>query len=991
MSELAEPLGRVLEATGYLRGGEPAASTVTILNGKDRRRRTFLPDVRWCGQANLNVYFKFAENPSNKEIGTWQQEVWNEGNVPLLWIVGPDSTALYNGFALPKRADNATENCLDTFHHGALNSSGLGEESPSGLTGLDARAGRLAMETGRFWEQESRVNRKSTVDRRLLQDMASLERVLVGAGLSIGNTQGLIGRSIFAKYLVDRGIITEERLREKCGRSALQDVFRDGVAAEKLFNWLSFEFNGDMFSSTDSIPDANHLQRVADFLDGDDMKTGQKSLFPYYFDLIPVELISAIYEQFVHSADAELQGTAAPQPDVYYTPIAAVSLVLDEVMQGLTGDETVLDITCGSGVFLVEALRRLTRSKAEKAGNNKPTRAMIREALYKQIYGVDISPAAVRIAAFSLYLAALELDPDPNQAPGMKFRPLVGKTLLVGDAHSIETTPEGKAALTAKTELKRFDVILGNPPWTYQGRHGTSARRERMPGRALSSRGVSFDFVDRAKDFAHDRTRFGVVVSAMPFFSRSARGRVAALNLVESLSPLTLINLSNHSSWLFPKANMPAMALIGRYRKQKADRMQLVQVPWSKTGPGSHTFEIAGGDVETLHLASWRRNPDLFKAAFFGKLHDHLLLEDLFEKQEPLKHRLAAFDTSLKMGLTFGNRAGDAGFLRELPLLKEGLQRLSMPKDLPIFGRERAEHPRQRKIYRAPLLVVQEFLRGGARPIVAVSEMDVVFTKAYFGVSFASRQADVAYLLAGILSSTFASWYFIMTGATFGLWKQRLLEGDVNALPTPDLNWALTTEPGIRITRLVRKLQGRPPRGGDWRALDEAVFDLYDLDEGERMVARDGLFRASWQWQEGRQESVAPAERVHLEGYAAAFVSKIDPWFHAASKRRIRAEIHEATRSDPLRLIRFVLEQHPPPSVIGVRPSDDLAHDVLAQISERLNISVEDDLTRFGELRLTDRDEVVIVKPSARRHWLAVNAFADARAVLEESFQGGPG
>ena len=44
---------------------------------------------------------------------------------------------------------------------------------------------------------------------------------------------------------------------------------------------------------------------------------------------------------------------------VFYTPLAAVSLVLDEVCDGLTGDETVLDLSCGSGVFLIEALRRL--------------------------------------------------------------------------------------------------------------------------------------------------------------------------------------------------------------------------------------------------------------------------------------------------------------------------------------------------------------------------------------------------------------------------------------------------------------------------------------------------------------------------------------------------------------------------------------------------------------------------------------------------------
>ena len=90
---------------------------------------------------------------------------------------------------------------------------------------------------------------------------------------------------------------------------------------------------------------------------------------------------------------------------------------------------------------------------------------------------MDISDAAVRVAAFSLYLAALELDPDPQPPHSLKFQPLIGKTLLVGDARSVERQAEGKAALTTPTGLKTFDLIVGNPPWSFKGtgRHGGQA------------------------------------------------------------------------------------------------------------------------------------------------------------------------------------------------------------------------------------------------------------------------------------------------------------------------------------------------------------------------------------------------------------------------------------------------------------------------------------------------------------------------------------
>jgi len=114
------------------------------------------------------------------------------------------------------------------------------------------------------------------------------------------------------------------------------------------------------------------LTRVAEFLEAVDPENGQLSFFPYQFDVIPVELISSIYEQFVH-AEPRPDGkrTEALRNGVHYTRLSAVSLILDEVMDGLSGRESVLDLTCGSGVFLVEALRRLVHRRMQ---GQAPTR-----------------------------------------------------------------------------------------------------------------------------------------------------------------------------------------------------------------------------------------------------------------------------------------------------------------------------------------------------------------------------------------------------------------------------------------------------------------------------------------------------------------------------------------------------------------------------------------------------------------------------------------
>ena len=741
------------------------------------------------------------------------------------------------------------------------------------------------------------------------------------------------------------------------------------------------------------------------------------SLFPYQFDVIPVELISAIYEQFVHSADSESNNRAptnarkegvyytplavhsadsesnnraptnARKEGVYYTPLAAVSLVLDEVFNGLTGDEHVLDLTCGSGVFLVEALRRLVYIKSD---GRPPSRETIRKTLYEQVYGVDKSKAAVRIAAFSLYLAALELDPDPQPPEALGFEPLEGRTLLVGDAREIERTHAGQRVLATEAGLKKFDVIVGNPPWTFKGKAGTAARRTAGSLVPRQPRGQSLDFVARAQDFAHKQTRFGMILSATPFFSRSSTGVDAARSVVEALAPVTLVNLSDLSGWLFQKANMPAVALLARHRDQRVDRMTLVQTFWSLTGERSHTFEVAPSGVTTLPIASWRRNAGLFKAAFLGCQHDLLLLDELWEKCECMEKRLGALGIRLRAGLILGNRSRDATFLTGLPFADRGIRHFCVPDDLPIFGDDRSERPRSRETYRAPILLVGQLMQESRpRPVAAVVEKDLVFTQRYFGASFAGARSEVAYLVAGILGSALASWYFLMTGSTFGLWVQRLELGDVITMPMPDLNGAVESEAGIRIIQLARTFHIETLDDHDLESLDDAVFDLYELNESDRIIVRDGLFRASWQWKTGREKSAEPANEHHLSDYAQTFVLSIDTWLYAANERRLRAEVYESDPTDSLRAVRFVLEDHPPPSTIEVVRPDGPLREGLARIGTRLKVPLASELTGLRELRVHGRKEVVIIKPAARRLWLGVAAMDDARAVLMESFTGG--
>ena len=837
------------------------------------------------------------------------------------------------------------------------------------------------------------------MDRQLLADLRMLERDLRSEKLDDHSAQGLIGRSIFTQYLIDREIVTRKRLERDYGHSNLAGILRDRRATKRLFDWLRQTFNGDMFPSEDApLPDTCHLEQVADFLDAVDPATGQLSLFPYQFDVIPVELISSVYEQFAQPTQSSGKTAFENQPgraskgagsetDVFYTRLSLVSLVLDETMDGLTGNETVLDLSCGSGVFLVEALRRLV---ALRSGAVAPTRKTIRTTLHQQICGVDISEAAVRIAAFSLYLAALELDPNPRPPHALKFKPLIGKTLIASDAWRIDQTSCRHTALTEQGELRKFDVIVGNPPWSYPGKKVRAERRHANKTNEIRSpRGVSLDFVNQARKFASNETRFGLVLSAVPFFSQSQTGLAVSYELIERLSPVTLVNLSHHSNWLFPRGNLPAVVLIAKRQQANQFDITAVQVPWSPSGARTQTFEIARDDVTTLSLSDWQEKPELLKATFFGSQRDLALLDRLTSRYSPLDHQLDRLSAKLRAGLKFGNRSRDSRFLHGLPwLTKNDIQPFSVPRDLPSFADERAQRPRTLSNYRKPLLLVREFLKSEGRLVTAVSNRDLVFSDAFFGAALPTARPAAAYMLAAILSSSLASWFFLMTGSTFGLWMQRVLLRDIERMPVPDIDMSLDSKCGQRLSGLAQKLRQAPSASGFWKELDEAVFDLYSLDASERVVARDGLLRAKWQWEAGRVQSASAADTErHVLPYAQTFLTTMDAWFSATSRHRMRGEVFRLPVGAPLRVARFVIEERAAsgPSVAEIVEPDGALREVLQRIGKRLNVQLGTCLAGQRTLRAYGPDEVVVIKPAAQRHWMGISALEDADSVMSDS------
>lgn len=121
----------------------------------------------------------------------------------------------------------------------------------------------------------------------------------------------------------------------------------------------------------------------------------------------------------------------------YYTPGWLVALVLDSVVY--TGDTNakLLDPTCGSGAFLVQAIHRYRQRMPGHGGLAE---------LLRNVVGFDLNPLAVRTARANYLWAIGDLLADHAKIEVPVLR------------RDMVTEPAGESA-------GAFDFVVGNPPW----------------------------------------------------------------------------------------------------------------------------------------------------------------------------------------------------------------------------------------------------------------------------------------------------------------------------------------------------------------------------------------------------------------------------------------------------------------------------------------------------------------------------------------------
>lgn len=358
---------------------------------------------------------------------------------------------------------------------------------------------RRQIDEGQLWKHPKlRVDPGGRVYHRLLASLRELDKSLQGGGLAKDVSHALIGKYVYLRYLRDRGILSDERLAlwnltadkifgPKAQKGALATL------SDQLDDWL----NGEIFPlpfRDDGSPSPEQIQAVAGAFRGDEHigGTAQTQLFdPYNFAFIPIETLSLVYEQFLHTEDpnkkknAKKKKTKGRQEGAYYTPLPLVNFMLAglERHRPLERGMKVFDPSSGSGSFLVQAYRLLIE-KTFPVTQPKPKPSDLKVLLRESIFGCDVDGDACQVTQLSLLLTLLDyVDPPDLTWPMHTFKlptlcetkdpeklakghtPNLIKHNFFGIEPLLGAAVVGKQGAKADWKTQGFDWIVGNPPW----------------------------------------------------------------------------------------------------------------------------------------------------------------------------------------------------------------------------------------------------------------------------------------------------------------------------------------------------------------------------------------------------------------------------------------------------------------------------------------------------------------------------------------------
>lgn len=241
-----------------------------------------------------------------------------------------------------------------------------------------------------------------------------------------------------------------QKCRAVCESTKLKDVLKIlNIEDKHVFDFCS----NDKYQTAElasALTELSHIYQHADS-----------------FDLINYALEALEYDVEAYFDVKVFRGTRSSnskkkKSGIYYTPIDVVNFIISRCVDPVlpfTDKPSILDCSCGSGIFLIQSLHYL-ETKQNPDHNLDASISMLDQC----IWGIDISQAAVDCCKATFLQYYLDHYEDAAARLG-EIWDAINKSIFVGDATRLQEVLVGNQVLP-----HLFDCIVGNPPYVTEGR-----------------------------------------------------------------------------------------------------------------------------------------------------------------------------------------------------------------------------------------------------------------------------------------------------------------------------------------------------------------------------------------------------------------------------------------------------------------------------------------------------------------------------------------
>lgn len=861
------------------------------------------------------LYQKDVRHPlPPAELNSLHRRFWNQGIAKVLVVADSKTVRIFSGLAKPQNETAPIENApalVQTLSH------------------LEFTQQRLsicqAIENGTYYAREKNAEKfhaDGGVDRYLLGNLVALRNRLITGDSKLPSrvAHSLIGRVLFVCYLIDRGIISipEDNSATLYEAMNMRSVEKAKIFLYNLFDHLKVTFNGSMFDQ--NIDDErilvrpSHLDALRMFLGGHQVATSQWTLgfWAYDFKLIPVETISAIYEEFLTEENPEAKG----KNGAFYTPRFLAEMTLDVALENRVDWASLryLDPCCGSGVFLVTLFNRLaTRWLLDHPEANYRDKAdALLQIIKEQIRGVDINEMACSLTCFSLYISLLDaLSPSDIQTYVIETKNKLPR--LLKRAEEKKSNKNFIPVVLCDDFLKthglpevHYDMAIGNPPWEGRGK-----------------KQVALHVLNHLDNYLGENGSGCLLLPSKLFLNSKTNSFQKKWLRKHQLHQV--IQLADFRFVLFEHAKCPSMIVKYSQGRTSDDRRPvLYDTPkFNLTMRQRGLITITATDRKfisydnLIQAADNDTAPQLWKRWLWGTQRDQRLLgflstlptlghhvdvlSELRKRKAKQKKRWVTgqgfkpYDESESVESADRELARNPWDLNTLFVSPKDLNEslFLLPESLSILGKHlSATRKRNDLLYSSPpeqlfkhpmVLVSQGFGK------VVFSDFNVLFQDSLQSISGPSNDEEFLYFLTAFLRSNLARYTAFHTAANWGTERDKVHLEELLRLPFPLPEDAPAKNAAEIISAVAKRMRQEK------NMLEKILAEFRTCNRNTVELSND--MTTSWEWQNIRKKRTADLQ-TELEPMIFRYFGLLEPEI-ALINDTINISIPSSTPSDP--------------------------------------------------------------------------------------------